>query len=211
MKEVYLIRHSQKFNSYGIIENSDLKQISEEKRILSVVGEDLAKKFSNLEELSDIDEIWSSNYVRAIDTAKYIADKNNLKINISCCFDERHYGTFNEKIDKEVFWINQFKYSSLKNHDGESQIDVRNRFDNKLNELLASDNKRIAIVCHNAAILFYLLKYCTLKDAKIPKKITLTYNKKILINNGIMESPSMFKLVFSGFELVDIDYIKLDK
>ena len=38
MKTVYLIRHSQKFNSYGIIENSDLKQISEE-GLHPIIGE----------------------------------------------------------------------------------------------------------------------------------------------------------------------------
>lgn len=32
--------------------------------------------------MKNIDVIWSSNYVRAIATAKYIARENNIEINI---------------------------------------------------------------------------------------------------------------------------------
>lgn len=50
--------------------------------MLSANGEIKAKELSELEELKNIDAIWSSNYVRAIATAKYIAEVNNLLINI---------------------------------------------------------------------------------------------------------------------------------
>ena len=39
-------------------------------------------EISELSDLNDIDILWSSNYLRAISTAKYIADKNNIEINI---------------------------------------------------------------------------------------------------------------------------------
>ena len=57
-----------------------------------------------------------------VKTAKYICKNDNLKINISSSFDERHYGTFDDNIDKqkfEEFWIEQFKNRNLKNEDGE--------------------------------------------------------------------------------------------
>lgn len=73
-----------------------------------------------------------------------------------------------------------------------------------------SDNKIIAIVTHNACTLFYLLKYCKLINAQIPKKITISYNGKILIKDGIMDSPSIIKLEFDDKELLDIEYIKID-
>ncbi|MCI8347407.1 MAG: histidine phosphatase family protein [Bacilli bacterium] len=59
-------------------------------------------ELSKHKELQNIDELWSSNYVRAIEIAKYIATNNNIKLNISSSFDERYYGIWNNNIDKYV-------------------------------------------------------------------------------------------------------------
>ena len=132
-------------------------------------------------------------------------------INISSAFDERHYGTFDENINFEEFWINQFLYENLKNPDGESSLDVRNRMDAKIKEIINSNpNKKIAIVCHNACILFYLLKYCKVEKAEVKKKLTISFNNKILINDGIMKSPSIMKLEFYNNELANISYLEID-
>ena len=209
-KTIYLIRHSIKEKMYGNNESNDSNQIKDEKRILSIEDEKKAFKLSQLKELSNVEEVWCSNYVRTIQTAKYIAN-NRTKINISNAFDERHYGDFDQSTDKEEFWINQFKDENLKNLNGESQKDVRNRLDNKINYLLEqSDNKIIEIVTHNTCTLFYLLKYCKLINAQIPKKITINYNGKILIKDSIMDSPSIMKLEFDDKKLLDIEYIKID-
>ena len=209
-KTIYLIRHSIKEKLYGKNESNDSNQIKDEKRILSVEGEKKAFKLSQLEELSNVEEVWCSNYVRAIQTAKYIAN-NRTKINISNDFDERHYGDFDQSTDKEEFWINQFKDEKLKNLNGESQEEVRGRLDNKINYLLEqSDNKIIAIVTHNACTLFYLLKYCKLINAQIPKKLTISYNDKVLIKDGIMASPSIMKLEFEDKRLLNIEYIEVE-
>ncbi len=86
---IYLIRHSEQLKLENkIVENED-NQISNEKIILSVQGEKKAEELSELKELSNIDVLWSSNYVRAISTAKYIAKKNNIEINIDESFNER--------------------------------------------------------------------------------------------------------------------------
>ena len=208
MTTLYLIRHSIKEKNYGIFDNSDTKQIKDEKRILSCEGEEQALLLSKNPELQNLDEVWASNYVRAIQTAKYICKNNNLSINISSSFDERHYGTFGEDCIKEEFWINQFKDNELKNIDGESGTEVRNRMDAKITEIINNNkDKRIAIVCHNACILFYLLKYCRLENAKLKKKLTISFNGKILINNGIMKAPSIMKLEFEDNKLIDINYI----
>ena len=85
---IYLIRHSEQLRIKNRIYNED-SQIANEKIILSVEGEKKAKEISELAELSNIDILWSSNYVRAIATAKYIADKNKIEINIDENFNER--------------------------------------------------------------------------------------------------------------------------
>lgn len=209
-KIIYLIRHSIKENKYGKFENLDSEQMKDEKKVLSCDGEKLAFKLAQMEELKDIDELWSSNYVRAIQTAKYISHNNNIELNISDAFDERHYGEFKSKTNKEKFWIEQFKDENLKNKNGESQLEVRNRLNNKINSILRNSNgNKIAIVTHNACILFYLLKYCKLINAQVPKKLTIGYKDKIIINNSIMRSPSIIKLEFENNILANITYFEI--
>lgn len=82
---IYLIRHSEQLKLKGENFSKDSSQIKNEKIPLSINGEALAQKLSNIEELKNINVLFSSNYVRAISTAKYIAEKNNIEINI----DER--------------------------------------------------------------------------------------------------------------------------
>lgn len=115
MTTLYLIRHSIKERNFGELDSLDSFQIRNEKLILSLEGEEKALELSKHSELQKIDELWASNYVRAISTAKYIGDSNNIKLNISSAFDERHYGLWDNNVDKEDFWINQFINKDLKN------------------------------------------------------------------------------------------------
>ena len=85
---IYLIRHSEQLRIESKVKK-EKSQIANEKIILSVEGEKKAKELSQLKELNNLDVLWCSNYVRSIATAKYISDKNNLKINIDENFNER--------------------------------------------------------------------------------------------------------------------------
>ena len=83
---VYLIRHAEQCRdcyNFGNIQSEN------EKIILSVEGEKEAEELSNNSELLGINQIWSSSYSRAIGTAKYIAKKNNILINIDKRLNER--------------------------------------------------------------------------------------------------------------------------
>lgn len=211
MTTLYLIRHSIKERNFGELDLLDSAQIRNEKIILSCEGEKKALQLSKHLELKNIDELWASNYIRAISTAKYISDSNNIKLNISSAFDERHYGIWDNDVDKEYFWINQFINKDLKNVNGESQVDVQNRMHAKIKEILKKNSdKKVAIVCHNACILFYLLKYCELEKVEVNKKLTIKFKDKILIEESIMKSPSIMKLEFKNKELLDISYIEID-
>ena len=86
---IQLIRHSKQLKDYGTILTNESHQEQNEKIILSVEGEAEAKNLSKNKGLEEISEIWSSSYVRAIETAKYIAEKNSLKINIDSSLNER--------------------------------------------------------------------------------------------------------------------------
>jgi broad specificity phosphatase PhoE len=207
MKTIYLIRHSQKENSSYSNNESISKQRFDELKKLTDEGRKLAYKLSQSTFLANVKEVWASNYERAKETAKYISDN----INVSPSFDERHYGDFSDEKLKDIFWANQFIDEDLKNINGESQKEVRKRFEDKINYILDNSlNDEIAIVSHNAAILFYLLKYCNLIKAEVPKKLTISYKDKILIKDSVMKSPSIMKLTFNKKDLIDIEYYDID-
>jgi len=128
---VYLIRHSVRFNNKNLIEKYNTNQselIKYEKIILSVTGEKRAEILSNEKELQNIDVVYTSNCVRTLQTAKYLLEKQNLKVNIDERFDERRPGKPNS--DKVPDWYErQFFDENYKTEGGESQnevIDIEN-------------------------------------------------------------------------------------
>ena len=125
MTEVYLIRHSEKYRNFNNIINDDSFQLFNEKIILSINGEMLANKLANMEEMSNIDVVFASNYVRSIGTAKYIAYRNKIDVNIDKNFGERIYGInsvdeikklepFGESNKMPIFIYNNVKINSIR-------------------------------------------------------------------------------------------------
>ena len=93
---IYLIRHAETLDENGVRNTNEDSQIINEKEILSVHGEEQSKRLSENVELNNIDVIWSSSYTRAKATAKYIANNNNLPINLDSNLNERKLGIENE-------------------------------------------------------------------------------------------------------------------
>lgn len=201
---VYLIRHSEQLKINGIKNIEEDDQINNEKIILSVEGENKARELSKREELNNIDVIWSSNYVRAIATAKYIAYRNNLEVNIDSEFNERKLGNLEtlKKLGenkKHSFTEEQLLDENLKNIDGENRIEVNKRMNNSLNKILEENKgKNIAIVSHGAAIKFLLMNWC-----KLNNELKLTYKNSIID----LKSPSLIKLEFNGTNLDDLSLV----
>lgn len=206
MKTIYLIRHSEQLKDNGIINTDDTEQLLNEKIILSIDGEEKAKQLSEIAELNNIDILWSSSYVRAKATAKYIAYKNNIPINIDNRFNERKLGNIEElkKLGERyslTFTEEQLLDIKLKNINGESREEVNKRMTKAINEILVdNENKKIVIVSHGAAIKFYLMNFCTLND-----EIKLEYKNNILD----FSQPSVIKLEFNNYKIVNIKNINI--
>lgn len=204
-KKVYLIRHSEQLKTRN--EEEQNEQIKNEKIILSVEGEKKAEKLSKIPQLQNIEQLWSSNYVRAISTAKYIAKENNIEINISSKLNERKLGdleTLKEmaKNKKNSYTTEQLLDKKLKNKDGESCKEVLKRMEEKIQEIVEKGPENIAIVSHGAAIKFYLSNHC-----KIDKKINFIYNNEIIIKENL-NSPDVMELTFINNELNNIKHIE---
>lgn len=186
MTTLYLIRHSKPLR-LDFYKSNDSFQIQNEKKILSIEGEEIAK-----EKLKDIkvDIIYSSNYVRAIQTAKYI----NEDINVIDDLGERVFGINKWEELPDQFERKQFLDEDYKIGYGESQKDVRERMTNAINKILEDNKgKRIAIVSHGTALSYYLKNYCDIEVEN--DKLVYKYKEEIVLN-GYFNYCETFKLEF---------------
>ncbi|MBR1413984.1 MAG: histidine phosphatase family protein [Bacilli bacterium] len=212
MTEVYLIRHSvrlktNKIDEYNTNQDNLLKN---EKIILNVDGEKRAEILSNESELQNIDVVYCSNLVRTIATAKYLCEKQNLNINIDDRFDERRVGIPNSNQYPDWFQRQYFD-ENYKTINGESQKEVRDRFNEAFNEVISKNkNKRIAIFTHGYAITFFLLKWCKLIDVTDEQVLTIEFNNRILFSKRL-NAPEVFKLTLNDdLELTNIELIEFE-
>ena len=148
MTTVYLIRHSMPFREFlGTYDASDTEQLRNEKNILCVEGEEQARKMSENSLLCDIDVLYSSRYVRAMSTAKYISLKNRIPLNVDERFGERKFGVQTIKDLPSDFHERQFKDWNYKIATGESLNETSKRMKDALLDILQKySGKNIAIV-----------------------------------------------------------------
>lgn len=208
MTTIYLIRHSKPLKVNNTF-NADNLQIQNEKSSLSIDGEQIAKQKLNNSEFKNIDILYSSNYVRTIQTAKYIADNNNLDINVVSDLGERKFGIESWEQLPENFERKQFLDENYKIGNGESQKEVADRMYSAIMEFLNENkNKRIAIVSHATAISYLLKKWCDIQI--VDDKLRYTFNNNILLD-GYFDYCETFKLEFDDINnLINIENIKND-
>ena len=184
IKEVYLIRHSKPLKVNND-KNMDSLQIQNEKQPLSIEGENIAREKLNIDELKDIDKLYSSSYVRAISTAKYIAENNNIEINVINDFGERKFGINSWDELPDNFGEKQFLDENYKTEFGESQKEVRERIFNALMNVLKNDEEKIAIVFHSTAMLFLIMTWCKVIPSKEDFSYKLLFNDEEVFNGKI--------------------------
>ena len=203
---IYLIRHAETINENGIRNTNEDSQIINEKEILSVHGEEQSKRLSENVELNNIDVIWSSSYTRAKATAKYIANNNNLPINLDSNLSERKLGNLKElgefMKDKKTRDPSQEQLldRKFKTSDGESAEDTRKRMTKFFDKILKEyKGKKIVVVSHGGSIKFFLLNWC-----KVNEDVKLVYNNTVLD----IISPCLLKMTFRENELLNLEQIK---
>ena len=203
---IYLIRHAETTDENGIRNTNEDSQMINEKEILSVYGEEQSKRLSENVELNNIDVIWSSSYTRAKATAKYIANNNNLPINLDSKLNERKLGNLKElgefMKDKKTRDPSQEQLldRKFKTTDGESAEDTRKRMTEFFDRILKEyEGKKIAVISHGGSIKFLLLNWC-----EVNKDVKLVYNNLVLD----ITSPCLLKMTFKGNKLINLEQIK---
>ena len=161
MKTIYFMRHSEPLKPINI-NNNDSLQVQNEKLVLTINGEMLAKEKSKHMGLNNFDIVISSNYVRAISTAKYFT-KDKLFIDDN--FGERKFGINNwDELPKD-FGKKQFDDFNYKLPNGESINEVIEREYNSLINILNNYyDKKILIVGHATALTSLFSKWCEIDE-----------------------------------------------
>lgn len=208
MTTIYLIRHSMPLKVNNEFNNDNL-QIQNEKQSLSIEGEQIAQNKLNNTELDNIDVLFSSNYVRTMQTAKYLAEKNNLEIKVISDLGERKFGIDSWEQLPKNFEREQFLDENYKIGNGESQKEVRERMYSTVMKILNEyNNKRVAIISHATAISYLLKNWCDIQ--LVDDKLRYSFNNKILLD-GYFNYCETFKLEFDDdYKLIDIKNIELN-
>ena len=167
MKYIYLIRHSSPFVE---IENyNDYKNVLwdeyNKNMILSVEGEEKAKKLCDIKELKNIKNIYSSNSFRAIGTAKYLSELNNTKIKLDDRINERNLGVKYISDLPDDYTKHLFNDKNFKVYDGETLNDVDSRFNDFIKDIL----KKMIRLFLLFMVLFYYLFYKIIANLNIMK------------------------------------------
>lgn len=203
MTTIYLMRHSIALKDINNDYNNESLQLQNEKMPLSVEGEELASNISKESELQNIDVVISSNYVRAMATAKYISNANKVNLIVNSAFGERKFGVNSWDELPSDFGLRQNNDENYKVGDGESQREVRERVYKALMDVIDKyKDKRIVIVSHGSAILWLLKQWC---DVDLKNKC-ITFNDKQILYDNIFNCTT-FKLEFDDKKLVDIEKV----
>ena len=207
MKTIYLIKHSGPFvdiKNYEDYENV-LWEDYNRNMILSVEGEKRAEKLCEIEELNNVERIFASDSVRAIASAKYLAEKNNIKIELDERINERVFGIDTLSQLPKDFNKLSFDDKNYKMNNGESFNDVDKRFINFINDLLNQNNNCYILFIHGLILLSYLEKICDFKFDGM--NFDIKYNRKVILD-GNPKSPSVYKITYDyDNAVIDVDFI----
>ena len=201
MTTIYLINNSYTMNNLAFPESDSLEQ-KREKRILSIDGEEASRKLASNKDLQGVQVIFASPFVMSIGTAKYLAQKLELYMQIKAEIGERVLGKLGDKKIRMISEIqeNDFDYKLL---GGESLNEVKNRMKHFVDKLLGQyPDKTIALFTHNVAITCLLSNWCS-KGFNLDNRLILNYGEEAIID-GAWDGINIIELVFDGRKLVSI-------
>lgn len=201
MTTIYLINNSYTMNNLAFPDRDSLEQ-KREKRILSIEGEEASRKLASNKDLQGVQVIFASPFVMSIGTAKYLAQKLELDMQIKEEIGERVLGKLGDKKIRMISEIqeNDFDYKLL---GGESLNEVKNRMKHFVDKLLGQyPDKTIALFTHNVAITCLLSNWCS-KGFNLDNRLILNYGEEAIID-GAWDGINIIELVFDGRELVSI-------
>jgi len=197
--KLYLISNNSLLDGLSYDNKDDLENIRKI-RTLSVNGEENAKRISENSLFENIEKIYSSYYSSSLSSAKYLADKLNLNINLNELFNDCKVGYLGSKNMKMVKGLQDHDFN-YKLTNGESLNEVGNRLENGINKII--NNEDIVIFTHKRAILGYLLKFSSV-GYNLDDSLILEFNGKQIYDDSDTEF-DIYELIIENNRLVDIN------
>lgn len=202
MTTLYLVSNNCVENNLSYISDEQL-EAKREKRPLSIEGEEKAKRLGELDELQELNIIYSSGYASAIATAKYCASNLELNINVDNKLNERKIGLLEDKTLR-FFKEHQEHDFNYRLNGGESINTTKARITSAINSILnKNENMNILIVTHTTAITSYLLNFCE-KGFNLDDRLILNFNDNVIVD-GTSNGLDIFKLQFDNQEILSIE------
>lgn len=202
MTVIYLICNNELSTNLKINYNENL-ELKREKRTLNIEGVENSKLIANLDCLKNVQMILASNYVSAIESSRYLADKLSLDIEVTKILAERKIGDLNT--NASLFREMQEHNFNYKLNNGESLNECKNRLLKIINKIKNLD-KEIAVFTHHVAIISLLSEYCE-KGYNLDNHIILNYNDQPIID-GTKNSFDIFKLEFIDGVIKSIEKVR---
>ena len=194
LKTMILVRHSEPQRGTDL-PNAEIP--------LSEEGRRLAMEFFAGEPFASCKCVYSSPYLRAVETARCLSKQ--------ITFDERlvERTLGDQECLNADFWLEQYQDLDFKNRNGESLNEAARRVDacvSDIRDRLANGEKAV-VVSHAAAICAYLTRFCTITVLNAEEKIRRIQFEGRTVLQGKIHTPSAFVLRFEGSNPVDISYI----
>lgn len=187
MTKIIFIRHAE----------SDNKNKDDFNRPLTKNGTESSKKLPIYFNDISINKIYSSPYVRTIDTIKHLAIEQHIKIIIKENFKERNIGSWVDNFFE--FAKKQWMNFNFKQYNGESLNDVQKRNINSLKDILIEDQDKTIIVGTHGTALCTIMNY-------YDKNINFNYFKSI-----IDKMPMFIEMNFEGSMYINFKELIFDK
>ena len=197
MTTIYLVRHAKSERNFK----------DDRTRPLTADGTldaDAAAEFMNS---VHIDAVYSSSYLRAISTAKYIAANNGTIINVDNRLNERKVGNLTNYDINELHHM-QAKDFDFKLKGGESLNETKKRMIEAMKSILMFETgNRVALISHSTALTCLLSAWCE-EGYNYDGDIILSFNDETLVD-GKWDAPSVYKVIFDGMNVKSIEYLDL--
>lgn len=200
MKTLFLIANNLVTGDIDYLQKEAIDS-KREKRVLSIEGEKAALKLARIKGLDCVSKIYSSGYASAVGTAKYLAKRLALSVNVLNDLNERKIGRFPDGLKLTYFKDSQEHDFNYHLPEGESVNDTKERLTRVINKIIKEDNEVSAIFTHQTAINSYLMNFCEI-SYNLDDHLVLNYNDNVVSN---FNSLIIYKLVYGdNNELIDI-------
>lgn len=176
-------------------------------RPLSAEGENLAKNISLMEELENMDSIYSSMYASSLSSAKYLASRFDKEIIVDENLNDCKIGSLGSRSLKMLKFMQNHDFH-VKLNDGESLEDVNNRMEIVMRKIIYSEENKVAIYTHKRTVLGYLIKHAT-TGYNLDDDLIVEFNEKVIYNDADKEA-DIIKITYDkkheikNIEVIDI-------